>query len=102
MLHILHIGGVLTEDDFIQHTAWLRMIARKLSIMDAIAKFSGFICIVPGCKDDKYFELFGVSADETSNSSDIPDKLARNKEWQSQLSARVSPYIDSVQDKIRR
>jgi hypothetical protein len=91
----------LKEDDFIQHSAWLRIIAHKLYLMDVIAKWNSCVA-VPNCEDDKYFHLFGVKADETSNALDIPTKLARNRQWQSQMRQQVNPYIDYLVSKIRQ
>ncbi len=101
LLHILLIGWLLEEDDFIQHSAWLRIIAHKLYLMDVIAKWNSCIT-VPNCEDDKYFHLFGVKADETSYAPDIPAKLARNRQWQSQIRQQVNPYIDYLVSKIRQ
>lgn len=70
--------------------------------MDVIAKWDSFICLEPGSKDDKYFQLFGFSADESTNVEDVQQKLERNKQLQERFSTRVLPYLDHVKGKIRR
>lgn len=101
LLHILHIWGVVTEDDFIEHSAWLRIISRKLFTLDVIARWDDFSCLAPGSQDDKYFQVFGTISDESNSAQTTQEKIDRNIILQERLSLRILPYLDQVQWKIR-
>lgn len=98
LLHILLIGWIISPDDFARHSAWLRVISKKLLEIDWMSKY---MRIMISENRDKLRHIFWPNfyLDETISTSS--EQLARNMDWQEMIGTRVDPYIASVVPKIQ-
>lgn len=108
LMTVLFMWGVITSEDFAQHSAYMRVLAGKFSQIDLMARWDK----VDGTQEWKkeevehllptFVEVFWVNPTAEDNASSVAEKRVRNKRWQKRLRSKADAYIPIVCAKIQR
>lgn len=107
LMTVLFMWEIITSEDFAQHSAYMRVLARKFSQIDSMARWDK----VDGTQEWKkeevehllptFIKVFGVNPGAEDNAFGVTDKRARNRRWQKRLRPKADAYILIVCAKIR-